>query len=92
VAQFSAANPKQFVRDMSDGYVLLTVSNLRRFKPHELKILLESIMIIEREVRSEQFEENDFDNIRKKQQRLQRLYRGNTIINGFIKHHRIKFD
>jgi len=92
VSQFSTASPKQFVKDISEGYILITQGNLRRFSEPELKLLLDNLTIVEREIRGEQYPETDFENIKKKNQRLQRIYRTNMIVRGFIKHRRMHLE
>ena len=82
---FKGTNPKMLARDIADGYVMLTMANIRRYKAPDLKILNQNMVMVEREIRSEQFEIGDTDNIKKKQMRLQRLYRAKTMVNTYAK-------
>lgn len=83
---------KKMAKDIADGYVNLTAATLRRYQPPELKLLLTSMTIVQREIRSQVLEDSDYDGVKKKNWRLQNLSRTAMIVNGFIKHRRIKID
>lgn len=82
---FQGSNPKMIARDIADGYVMLTMANIRKYNEAQLKVLSRNITIVERETRSEIFEPEDTANIKKKHMRLQRLYRAKTMINTYAK-------
>lgn len=81
---------KKMAKDIAEGYINVTASTLRRFTPQELKLLLNSMTMITREVRGIIVEENDYDAMKKKNWRLQNLSRTTMVVNHFIKHRRIK--
>ncbi|MBZ0273013.1 hypothetical protein K8I61_13320 [bacterium] len=86
---FPTGSPKDFVRAVSDGFQTLSVTNLRKFQPAHLKMLLQNILILEREIRSDQPASEDFEAIRKKNFRLGNLTRARLVINEFIRARRI---
>lgn len=87
---FRGLSAKKYVKDVADGYINVTAANLRRFSPEELRQLLNTIAVVQREIRAIQVEEEDYDAIKKKNWRLQNLSRTNLVVNTFIKHRRIK--
>ena len=87
---FRGMSAKKVAKDIADGFLNINVANLKKYSPQELKILLTNISIVQREVRSIQPAENDYDAIKKKNWQLQNLTRSHTIIINFIKHRRIK--
>ena len=89
---FPTGSPKDLVRSVADGFTSFSIVSLRKFQPQHLKMLLQNIMILEREVRSEVIEEADFDATRKKHFRLNNLNKARLIINEFIRHRRIKME
>ena len=86
---FVTGNPKVLARDIADGYVILTVVNLRKYSHTDLRELYRNILIVQREVRQEQYEIDDIDNVKKKHMRLQRLFRGITTITNYAKPRKI---
>ncbi len=87
---FKGSNPKMVAKEIADGYVMLTMANIRRYNHAQLKILNQNMIMVEREFRSERLEVGDTDNIKKKQMRLQRLYRAKTLIQTYAKKWKIQ--
>ncbi len=87
---FRGVSAKKVAKDIADGFLNLTVANLRKYSPQELKTMLVNISMVQREVRQEQPAEDDYAAIKKKNWRLQNLSRTHVIIQNFIKHRRIK--
>ncbi|MCB1153266.1 MAG: hypothetical protein H6684_16570 [Deltaproteobacteria bacterium] len=92
MAQFPTGSAKKFVQSLADGYATLTVTNLRKFEPPQLKEMLNNIAVVERESRAEQFEEGDFEGNRRKNHRLANLRRARLVIHGFAKSRRISLS
>lgn len=82
-------NPKQYVYDIADGYAYLTEANIRKFTPAELRELYQIMIVVEREIRGEMVEGEDTPEIKKKNMRLQRLYRTKVLIQNFAKPRKI---
>ena len=84
-------SPRETAKAISDGFLNLTVTNLRKFNtPDKLRTLLSSVTVLEREVRGEIIGDDDFEVARKKHFRLGNLRKARLVINGFIKSRRIK--
>jgi hypothetical protein len=87
---FTGTSPKMIARDIADGYILLTMANVRKYSEAQIRVLSQNITIVEREIRAEQFEPNDTDNVKKKHMRLQRLFRAKTLVNEYAKKWKIQ--
>ena len=86
---FIAGNPKELARNIAEGYVILSVVSLRKYSNNDIRDLYRNLMIVQREIRQEQYEIDDIDNIKKKHMRLQRLFRGVTTITTYAKPRKI---
>ena len=83
---------KKMARDIGEGYILITAASLKKYQPQDLKQLLTVLSIVQREIRTTSVPDDDFDAVKKRNWRLQNISRSMMIINGFIKHRRIKID
>lgn len=86
---FPTGSPKELVKSIADGYTTFTVVSLRKFQPPHLRMLLTNFDIVEREFQVEQIDEGDFDNIRKKNFRLQNIRRARMMVREYIRARRI---
>ncbi|MCC6160504.1 MAG: hypothetical protein IT350_20815 [Deltaproteobacteria bacterium] len=86
---FPTGSPKELVKSIADGYTTFTVVSMRKFQPPHLRMLLTNMDLVEREYQSEQFDEGDFDNIRKKNFRLQNIRRARMMVKEYIRARRI---
>jgi len=84
------SSPKEVIKAVCDGFLSLTVFNLKPYSTSDrLRLLLQEIIILERTVRNEIIQEDDFEAGRKKQFRLGNLRKARLIIEGFAKSRRI---
>ena len=81
---------KEQVKSVADGFFSYTVTNLRKYTPHQLKDILSAIGTVEREVRRDVPTDGDFDAIKKKNFRLGNLRRSRLVVENFIRQRRIK--
>ena len=82
---FKGSNPKMIAKEIADGYVLITLANIRRYNPAQVRTLHQNLVMVEREFRTEHFDTEDVENIKKKHMRLQRIYRAKTMIQTYAK-------
>jgi hypothetical protein len=81
---------KDFARAVADGFVMLNVSNLKKYREgDQLRELFNTLNIIERETRNEVIDEEDFEANRKKHFRLGNLRKAKLVVQGFAKSHGI---
>ena len=86
---FRGLSPLKWSRDVSEGYINISVAILRKFQPHELKQAIVALQTVQREIRQVIPEEQDYDTARKKNFRTQNVNRALLVIQNFIKHRRI---
>ena len=76
-------NPKDFARDVADGFFVFNQGSCRQFAPGELRTLYRVLELVAREIRAEQI---PLDRVVEIQRRNQRLGRANTAL-MFIRNH-----
>jgi hypothetical protein len=81
---------KEVARAIADGFLMLTVTNLKKYQtPEQLRDLLNNLNIVERETRNEIVDEEDFEATRKKHFRLGNLRKAKLVVQNFAKSRRI---
>jgi len=76
-------NPKQFARDIADGFFVFNQATCRQFTPVELRSIYRLLELVAREIRCEQLPLEDVIEIQKKNMRLSRA--NNSLL--FIRNH-----
>jgi hypothetical protein len=84
-----AGNPKKIAQDISEGFVSLSVPGLKKYNPADLKIILNNLAIVQREVRSIQVPSEDAMLIKAKNMRVSRLRQAEMVLRTFCKKMRI---
>ena len=76
-------NPKEFARDIADGFFVFNQATCRQFTPQDLQALYRLLEQVAREIRAEQAPPDQVSAIQKRNQRLTRA--NNALM--FIRHH-----
>ena len=76
-------NPKQFARDIADGFFVFNQATCRQFTPQELRSIYHLLEQVAREIRAEQLPLEEVVEIQKKNMRLSRA--NNSLL--FIRNH-----
>ena len=76
-------NPKQFARDIADGFFVFNQATCRQFTPAELRSIYRLLELVAREIRAEQIAREEVVEIQKKNMRLSRA--NNSLL--FIRNH-----
>ncbi len=76
-------NPKQFARDIADGFIVFNQATCRQFTPQELRSVYRFLELVAREIRAEQIPLEAVVEIQKKNMRLTRA--NNSLL--FIRNH-----
>ena len=76
-------NPKQFARDIADGFFIFNQAACRQFTPAELRSIFRLLELVAREIRSEQIPLEEVIGIQKRNLRLSRA--NNSLL--FIRNH-----
>lgn len=82
-------NPRQFARDVADGFFVFNQATCRQFAPQELRALYRLLEQVAREIRGEQVALDGVAEIQKKNQRLSRANNALLFIRNHAKQHRI---
>ena len=83
-------SPKMMAHDIAKGLVHINPMRLKKFRPADLKALLNNLTHVQREVRAKQIPQEEIMEIKEKNRQLQHINQAITIINGYVKKHRIK--
>ena len=81
-------NPKQFARDIADGFFVFNQSTCRQFTPGELRSIYRLLEQVAREIRGEQIPLEEVVEIQKKNLRLSRA--NNSLL--FIRNHAKRYS
>jgi hypothetical protein len=84
-----AGNPKKLAQDIAEGYQSLSAPNLKKYTPADLKIVLNNLTIVQREVRGVQVPQEDALLIKAKAMRLSRLNQAEVVLRSYCKKMRI---
>lgn len=79
---FLGGSAYNMVRDLADGYVIVTERTFKTYKPQELVDFQMEAERYLREIRAAQAPANDVEATQKRQRRLQRLQQSVTIANA----------
>lgn len=82
-------NPKQFARDVANGFFVFNQSSCRQFPPEELRALYRLLEQVSREIRAEQIPLDEVLETKKKNMRLSRINNALMFIRNHAKRHRV---
>ncbi|NCO53566.1 MAG: hypothetical protein GW875_15965 [Deltaproteobacteria bacterium] len=84
-----AGNPKKIAQDIADGFTSFSAPGLKKYTPADLKIILNNMAIVQREIRAIQVPQEDTLQIKAKNMRLSRLNQAEVVVRSFCKKMRI---
>ncbi len=84
-----SGSPKMLAMDIARGVTNMTAATVRQYTPADLKILVASIAIVQREIRGEAVPLDDTLAIKAKNMKLQRLNQALSTISSHAKLRRI---
>jgi len=80
-------NPKQFARDIADGFFVFNQATCRQFASGELRSIYRLLELVTREIRGEQIPLEDVIEIQKRNMRLSRANNSLLFIRNHAKRH-----
>jgi hypothetical protein len=86
----SAFNPKMLAHDIAKGLMSLNPTSLKKYKPGDLKTILNHLSAAQREIRAKQIPLENMMEIKERNRQLQNINHAIMIVNGYIKKHRIQ--
>ncbi len=84
-----SGNPKKLAQDIADGYMSLNAHGLKKYTPADLKIILNNLAIVQREIRGIQVSQEDALAIKAKNMRISRLGQAEMVVRSYCKKMRI---
>lgn len=82
-------NPKEFARDIADGFFVFNAASCRQFEPAELRTLHRLLEIVAREIRAEAAPLENVPAVQRRNQRLGRANNALAFIRTYAKRRRI---
>lgn len=82
-------SPKKFAEDVALGLIILNKAVFKKYSPPDFKVMMNALQNHLRDVRAEFVDQNDFDAIKKKNYRMQKLNQAMMMISTYCKTLRI---
>ncbi len=83
-------NPKMLAHDLAKGLSYLNQGNLKKYSTADLKAIIGSLTLLQREVRSKQIPVEDILEVKEKNRQLQHINQALTVVNNYVKKHGIR--
>jgi len=84
-----AGNPKQIARDIAAGFQSLSPLGLKKYNPADLKIILNNLIVVKREIRQTQVLQDDVPLIKAKNMQISRMNQAEMVLRTYCKKMRI---
>ena len=84
-----AGNPKKFAQAVADGFVRLSPPMLKGHSPGQLKVLLNNLQLVQRDIRQLLISLDDVEAVKQKNYRMSRLNQAELILRNYCKKMRI---
>jgi hypothetical protein len=81
--------PRQYARDVADGFVVFNKATCRRFTPEEARSLHRFLELVAREIRAGQVPLEEVAEIQRKNLRLSRANSALVLLRNHAKRHRL---
>lgn len=82
-------SPKKIAQDIADGYMSFSPPMLRTYTGADMKIILNNIAIVTRDLRQEQIAHDDSLAIKQRNNKLSRLNQAAVVIRSYCQKKRI---
>lgn len=82
-------NPKKMAQDIADGFINLSPPMLRRYTAGDLKVILNNIALIQRDLRQQTIALEDVLAIKQRNNKMSRLNQAATVVRSYCKKQRI---
>lgn len=86
-----SGNPKKMAQDIADGFFSLSPPILKQYTPADIKIILNSLALVKRQVRQIQVPLEDIPLVKAKNMQISRLNQAETVVRSYCKKKRIPF-
>lgn len=84
-----SGNPKKLAEDIAGGFYSLSPPTLKKYTPADLKIILNNINQVKREIRQAQVPIDDVQLLKAKNMRISRMNQAEMVLRNYCKKKRI---
>ncbi len=84
-----AGNPKKMAQDIADGFQSLSPPVLKKYTAADLKVILNNLQLVQREIRQIQIPLEEVLEIKAKNMKLTRLNQAEIVLRSYCKKSRI---
>ena len=84
-----SGNPKKMAQDIAGGFFSLSPPGLKQYTPADLKIILNNLQLVQREIRQVQVAPDDVVRIKAKNMQLSRINQAEIVVRSYCKKARI---
>ena len=88
MASFIGGSAYGMANQIAEGYVLMTAITLKKFQPHEVKLLEAEIDKLAREIRAENPQIDDQQAVQKRNRRLGRINQAMLLVRNYFEQRR----
>lgn len=84
-----SGSPKKMAEDIAGGFFSLSPPVLKKYTPADLKIILNNLQLVQREIRQTQVPLEDVQQVKAKNMRLSRMNQAEMVLRSYCKKKRI---
>lgn len=84
-----SGNPKKIAQDIAGGFFSLSPPNLKKYTPADLKIILNNINLVKREIRQMQVPLEEVQLVKAKNMQISRMNQAEMVLRTYCKKMRI---
>lgn len=84
-----SGNPKKMAQDIAEGYQSLSPPGLKKYNPADLKIILNNLSLVKREIRQLQVPLDDVQLVKAKNMQISRMNQAEMVLRTYCKKMRI---
>ncbi|MCW8858461.1 MAG: hypothetical protein OQK50_09590 [Deltaproteobacteria bacterium] len=84
-----SGNPKKLAQDVAGGFFSLSPPVLKKYTPGDLKIILNNLNIVKREIRQTQVALDDVQLVKAKNMQISRMNQAEMVLRTYCKKMRI---
>ena len=84
-----AGNPKKMAQDIAEGFLSLSPPGLKKYTAADLKIILNNLSLVQREIRQVQIPLEEVQLLKAKNMQLTRLNQAEMVLRSYCKKMRI---
>ncbi|WP_029914561.1 hypothetical protein [Pelobacter seleniigenes] len=84
-----SGSPKKMAEDIAGGFFSLSPPVLKKYTPADLKVILNNLQLVQREIRQTQVPLEDVQQVKAKNMRLSRMNQAEMVLRSYCKKKRI---